>query len=437
MAGLQKRSGRYRVIFRYHGKQHTLNLGKVSRAEAESKSDGVEYLLMRLKQGLKQLPPGDDIVSFLMRDGEAPPPQAHGIGANSLVLSELRDRYVSTYAQANEANTLKTAKIHFQHLIVTLGPKFPLAKLKPPHLQQHIDRRAEAAISPATIRKEIATLGTAWNWAERTEVIAGSYPNRGLVYPKTDEKPPFRTKEEIQRQIASGCVRADERDALWDCLFLTLPDITDFLKHVEQHARHAWIYPMVCFAAHTGARRSELLRGRIADLDFEGETVLIRERKRQKGRRTSRRAPLSPFLVRILKEWLADHPGGPYLFCHTDEVGRSKKRSHTTGHRGTGTRSTSLRARMEGVRVRDRRPVAALTESEAHDHLKRTLRGSKWEVLRGWHVLRHSFISCCAAVGVDQRLIDDWVGHTTEEMRKRYRHLVPSAQKVAIRAVFG
>jgi len=28
-----------------------------------------------------------------------------------------------------------------------------------------------------------------------------------------------------------------------------------------------------------------------------------------------------------------------------------------------------------------------------------------WEVLRGWHVLRHSFISNCASRGVDQRLL--------------------------------
>jgi integrase len=194
---------------------------------------------------------------------------------------------------------------------------------------------------------------------------------------------------------------------------------------------------MVCFAAHTGARRSELLRARVADLDFEGETVLIREKKRQKGRRTTRRAPLSPFLVGVLREWLGHHPGGPYLFCHGDVVGCSKKRSRTTGHKGTGTRSTSLRGRIEAVRVRDRGPVVALTETEAHDHIKRTLRGSRWEIVRGWHVLRHSFISCCAAAGVDQRLIDDWVGHTTEEMRKRYRHLIPSVQKQAIRAVFG
>jgi integrase len=78
-----------------------------------------------------------------------------------------------------------------------------------------------------------------------------------------------------------------------------------------------------------------------------------------------------------------------------------------------------------------------LTGSEAHDHFKRTLAGSRWEVMRGWHVLRHSFISCCAAAGGDQRLIDEWVGHTTGEMRRRYRHLIPSVQKQAIRSVFG
>jgi integrase len=51
-------------------------------------------------------------------------------------------------------------------------------------------------------------------------------------------------------------------------------------------------------------------------------------------------------------------------------------------------------------------------------------------------VLRHSFASNCAAGGVDQRLIDGWLGHTTEEMRKRYRHLIPSHEQQAIRGLF-
>jgi integrase len=52
-------------------------------------------------------------------------------------------------------------------------------------------------------------------------------------------------------------------------------------------------------------------------------------------------------------------------------------------------------------------------------------------------VLRHSFISCLAAAGVDQRIIDDIVGHCPEEMRRRYRHLMPEVKERSVDAVFG
>ena len=56
--------------------------------------------------------------------------------------------------------------------------------------------------------------------------------------------------------------------------------------------------------------------------------------------------------------------------------------------------------------------------------------------MRRWHVLRHSFASNCAANRVDQRLIDSWLGHTTE-IRKRYLHLIPSNERQALSGVFG
>ena len=48
-----------------------------------------------------------------------------------------------------------------------------------------------------------------------------------------------------------------------------------------------------------------------------------------------------------------------------------------------------------------------------------------------------SFASNCAAQRVDQRTINAWMGHQTEEMVRRYRHLIPDQQHHAIRAVFG
>jgi integrase len=115
--------------------------------------------------------------------------------------------------------------------------------------------------------------------------------------------------------------------------------------------------------------------------------------------------PLSAFIQSVLREWLAAHPGGQYLFCQAQVI-RSK--SHG----------------QEAI---------AVTRDEAHDHFRRALAGSGWAVLRGWHVLRHSF----ASNGIDQRLINEWMGHQTEEMVRRYRHLFPDQQRQAIDRVFG
>jgi integrase len=92
---------------------------------------------------------------------------------------------------------------------------------------------------------------------------------------------------------------------------------------------------------------------------------------------------------------------------------------------------------MATVRPRELPPPGQLTRTEASDHFNRTLANTPWANLTGWHVLRHSFVSNCAVAGVDQRLIDAWVGHTTEEMRRRYRLLIPSVELQAIRRVFG
>jgi site-specific recombinase XerD len=52
--------------------------------------------------------------------------------------------------------------------------------------------------------------------------------------------------------------------------------------------------------------------------------------------------------------------------------------------------------------------------------------------MRGLHVLRHSFASCLASAGVDQRVIDAFMGHQSERMAARYRHLFPKTRKSVI-----
>jgi integrase len=224
---------------------------------------------------------------------------------------------------------------------------------------------------------------------------------------------------------------------LWECLYLTAAETTELLAYVQAKAAYPWIHPLFCFTAHTGARRSEVLRALVADVDFAANVVTVREKKRSKGQRTTRRVPLTPHLRGVLKEWLAVHPGGPALFCHAGEVFRSKKRSKTTGHQNEKVRPSSLKGRLASVRARGRPAQTALTRNEVHDHFKRVLARTKWEQMRGFHTLRHSFISACASKGVDQRLVQEWTGHMNEATSRRYRHLWPSTQQEAIKGVFS
>ncbi|CAN5911964.1 hypothetical protein BH23PLA1_BH23PLA1_39750 [soil metagenome] len=441
MASIQQKGAGWYCQFVHRGKRHTFAIGRVTREAAERKAGKVEELLDLLKRGIVRLPAGMDVVAFMRHDGR--PPEAEAPARDGMTLGRLRDQYLEVHEHSLEESTLEGIRLHFRHLVATLGERFPIDGLTSADLQGHVDRRAVAKgtrgrrLSPATIRKEIVTLRTAWNWAVGTERLAGRFPAKGLRYPKADEKPPFQSREEIERRIGGGGLKPAEIADLWDALYLTLPEIDDLLGHVREQAAHAWIHPMVCTAAHTGARRGELIRMRRQDVDFGAGTVSISENKRARGKRTTRRVPLSPALADVLRVWLAEHPGGAYLFCHAGEVERSKKRSRTTGHQHGEGRASSLKGRLATVRERYERPDSGpLTKKKAHDHFKRTLAGSKWAVLRGWHVLRHSFISACASRGIDQRLIDEWVGHTTEEMRRRYRHLYPSVQRRAIASVF-
>ena len=444
MAGVQVRNGSYRYSFRYHGKQHFVTLGKVSADEAKTKSAQVDYLLLRLKQRLIHLPPGVGIVEFIQHDGRPSLPDVgNGTVAKELTLSKFYDRYLKTHRESLEPRTIEGIELHFKHLLGALGERFPIRELKLVDLQGYVDHRAQAKglsgrrLSAATIRKEIVSLRTAWNWAARMELVTGRFPNAGLRYPKTEEKPPFQTRDQIERQIKGGGLKPHQKKELWHALYLQTPELAEALEVIRGNSAHPWIYAIACTAAHTGARRSELIRIRVTDVDFAARTITIREKKRVRGQHTTRRVPLTEFLAGVLSDYLKTHPGGQALFCHGHVVARSKTRSRTTGHGSNGSRATTLQGRLARLTERVRPELGPLTEDEAHDHLKRTLKGSKWEVIKGYHPFRHSFISACASRGIDQRMIQEWCGHMTGAMQKRYAHLYPSVQADALKSVFG
>ena len=441
MATLQIRKGSYRVLFCLNGKRYTYTLGKVSKREAQLAAANLDRLLLRVDQKLLSIPAGANIVQFFKNDGRVPEEETPTPLA--ITFSDLRGRYLAAHGNgAMETNTISTLRLHLKHIGDSIGDRFPMRELGFAEVQGHIDRRSSAKyrgqpIGAVTIRKEITTLKAVWNWGSAAGLVSGLFPSRGLAFPKTDEKPPFLTLKEAERKIAVGGLTAAERSSLYQALYLRKEEIAELLEHVQSTAIQPWVYPLICTAAHTGARRSELLRIEVADVDLAAATVMIREKKRSKKQRTTRSVSLTPLLKTALADWIAMHPGGRFLFCQAGTVAKSKKRSRTTGHQSGASRSKSLAGRKATVTLRDLTEVAVVTKDEAHDHFKRTLAGSKWAVLRGFHILRHSFISCLAAAEVDQRIIDEFVGHQTDEQRKRYRHLIPEVKHKAIAGAFG
>ena len=156
------------------------------------------------------------------------------------------------------------------------------------------------------------------------------------------------TIDEIERKIARGGLTPEQVKRLWDSVFLTKGQITDLLDDVQALSPLPFIFPMFVFAAHTGARRSEILRLRIEDFDFGTKTIKIRETKKVKNRKiTFRHVDMTPLLAQTMQQWIDNHPGGHFTICDDpseipdglddDQLGMSK---HKAQHHFKKTLST-------------------------------------------------------------------------------------------------
>lgn len=413
----QQKSGIYLVCFRYAGAR----LKRSTKTTDANKAEGIRLRIQEnielVERGRLEVPPGADLMSFLVSDGRlSGKPQPTG----QMQLGCIYDKYRESLPRDSHApESLRITKVHMRHVARILGQNTRLVTIAAGDLQRYISKRSEEdghrgkKVSTGTIRKEMATFRTLWRWAKRFDHVSSDFPNQGLHYPLQTEASPFLTLDEIQRRIDRGMVTGKiSQLELWDSLYLSTTELDELLTYVKQNSTYGFLYPMTVLASHTGARRSEICRSRTEDIDFESDILMIREKKRIRGKQSFRHVPLSPFLKETLRQWCGQCGHTSYTFPLDHRVRRS--------------RNADRRENWESV-----------APDEASDHLDAVLSGSKWKHIRGWHVFRHSFISNCASAAVDQRMIDAWVGHQTEEMRRRYRHLFPSSQRRELAKVFG
>jgi integrase len=337
--------------------------------------------LWELENGITTIPPGQEIADWLL--GRSPSP--------TRTLEDSIQAYRDARAEGTHAvSTVKTEDLHLGHLGRILGSA-PVQSIAPRHLAEYRDRRL-AQVSGATVRKEISTFRVLWRWVVGQSIAQGSDPSAGLAIPKPPRAEPFRTLADVERMTEG--LDDTQAQAYWDSCVLVAGELSELLAVVDHRAPH-WIKGAIYACALAGVRRSEWIRSRPEDWDIGRGTLIVRERKRVKSRQGSTRTvAIHPTLDRVIREHLTKHPGGSVMF---------------------------------GLD-----PSKRITRDQAVHYWREMFRGSRFERLRGYHVLRHSFASNLAAAGVRADLIDRWMGHQTQEMRERYRHFFPQEETESI-----
>ncbi len=410
MASLHEdeRTGNWIIMFRWGGQQYRRSCETANKGSAGSIKARVEDTIRLLKLGRIEVPKGADPGVWIMSDGKlTAKPKAKG--GQLRRLGAICDAYLADQI-AKADNTVACEGIHVRHLKRVMGESTMLDTVTLNVIQGYVTARSRTKrrgtpLSGKTIRKELATFRQVWDWARQRQYVASDCPiyregrKWAVIIPKPKEREKFQTWAQIERRIARGGLTPEQKKALWDSLFLDEKQVAELMKYVKERARYPFIHPMFVFAAYTGARRGEIRHSQVDDFDFRLKQVKLRERKRKKNMaETFRFVPLHPRLAETMREWFANHPGGPY----------------------------AITAPLKMPKRKERAAFSEMTPKEAHHHFKFTLEGSKWQVLRGFHVLRHSFGSNLARSGkVPRDTIAKWMGHSTEEMKDLYQHLFP------------
>ncbi|MGE0709034.1 MAG: tyrosine-type recombinase/integrase [Planctomycetota bacterium] len=313
------------------------------------------------------------------------------------LIGDVVDRYLEQAAPPAKAeSTCKTEKIQLAHFTAYLAEvqlgRAPALEITRPIVKDYRTWRL-GTVGAVTVNKEVATLHGLFGFALDAGIVPAN-PVAGLERLKVDEAPEFRTLDEIERLLREGVFTPDEEKRLRQARVLEPHEIDELIDLAKGKAA----YVPVCVAAFTGARRGEIVR--LTWADVEPDAIVLRSRKQsRKETWKRRRVAIHPRLLTVLQEHRLKTGGEGYLFL----------------------------GKKDGTH---------LSEQTLHNNLKRVTRGTDLSEI-GWHTLRHSLASNLARAGVDQREINEMLGHTSEAMARRYRHLFPDQRRQAIERVYA
>lgn len=379
----------YRLHLCINGKQYKRKLIRNLRV-ANVFQSRINSLVVEYKTGLLVIPSSQPPHKFIF-DKVLSITDSSINEKDIFFLPDLISKYIAYCSPpVKSVSTCKTEKIHLRRLqeFIDTQSDVLLSEVNVGFFNDYKKFRYEKSIKTDTVKKELTTFQTMFQFA-----LDNGYVTKNIVKSVKRDKSQvpsdrFRTIGEVQELVGRGIYQEQELLAIKRYVYLDTNEIRELLELTKNH----WMHSIIVTFVFTGIRRGEMLNLQWCDVDLERKVLQVTSQKQSKKSETKRTIEIHPALLEILKE-IKKTNASKLVFTKSD-----------------------------GERISPER---------LHEEFRSIIKGTKFEGI-GFHAFRHSLASNLAAKGVDQRIIDSILGHQTEDMRKRYRHLFPNQQLDAI-----
>jgi integrase len=440
MAFIRERSnGMLSLDFCWKGKRYIKALQTTDEREAKKIKKKTEDQLSRIRRGqsiqaTRLLAEGISIVDVLFGSPQVTMRLGSTSDDNPLTLADLADGYLVHLKATVGPDQQYNSKLWLQRLRDFWGDEKRVMTLTPDDLGKYQEDRAES-VGSTSIKKELTSLKGAITWAVNNRVLPSSPINRWPTI-KTQRQKRFEWKSDIDAKIASQTfTKKAEREAFLKemkmRMVLTQKDIKQLIDLAREKEPDLVLPLMV--ACSTGIRRKELVLLKKEDFDPRRKTIIVGSKKQSKTEAiTYRTIALLPEVAKALHLHHKSLPASEKMLfpvlCSIEKDYHNRWVQHETDSKG----KVKLDADGKKVKKTDRRGRAILSQrSLAPDRLKaekakrllsRLIKGTEFELMNGWHCLRHSFISMCVSKGLTWDQIAEWVGHVSPKTTRLYTH---------------
>jgi integrase len=441
VAYLRKRSGGgYTLVVYWNGKKHAKALKTSNLGIANQIKHDAEVQIQRIHAGdaseaVKMLSEGFSILDLLFGSPELDQRRAHDPKANDLTIRTLADNYLEYQLPTVGSDERYNSTARFKKLCGFFGDDRQVMSITDSTLQTYHAYRMGDGLNGTSVQKEFGSLKAAISWAIKTEKIPQS-PIKVWPHVKVSRLRRFEWKSDIDRMIDGQTFENPDEKQIFlreisARMVLTTDDMRSLIKLANEKMPEL-VVPLTTVCA-TGMRRKEMVLLRKEDFDPKRGTLLITSRKQSRTEEiTTRTIVLPENVADALRGHVDDVPlSERSLFPIFGQIDRSYNNRWVECEKKSNGEDRLLRDGRKMVK-KNGRGTPMLTErittteraktERAGRLLKLLVRGTDFELMCGWHCLRHSFISICVAKGLTWEQIAEWVGHVSRRTTRLYTH---------------